>query len=130
MVLDHVGRKQHAVASLGGEFAEHEIFSEIIFKAFESADSCKHAAAGSNSRTDGKMHAFEHARSQRAAPKIRVHSSGFQLGPKTFSGNGAIGASCHSHFSILKFSGHGAEHICRHANIAVAHNHKVVRCRS
>ena len=91
VMLDHVGRKNHAVSGFGSELAEHEIFRQIVFHAREAADRLQHPAPGCESRANGEVHAFEHARDEHASPEIGVHPDRFETGPETRPGTARYG---------------------------------------
>ena len=116
------------MSGLSRELANDEIFGQVIFQPLESANRLQHAAPRSDRGTYREVHAFQQARNQRAAPKIRIHSGCFQTRPETRSRHSPVGAGRNAKLLILKFRSHGLEKRGVDADVAVAHDYQFV-CR-
>jgi len=78
-MLDYLGRKNHAVTSVGDQPAHHEIFSQIVFQPLEAANRFERAPPRGYRCAYRKLHAFEHPCHQNAGQEICIQTRRLEM---------------------------------------------------
>src|SRR5580692_221650 len=121
-VLNHAGRKNHAVSKSGCTVADNKILGKIMAECIEATDRLDDFSTRRESRAESKIHLPHQPRHQHTGQKFRVHADGFKLRPKASSGDGAIRTCDHAHRRVLELGGHALQQIRRNAHVAIAHD--------
>src|SRR5215472_11823465 len=119
VMFDDIRRQNYAMAGLGREFPNHEVFCEIVLEACESSNRVQNATPARDRGADRKSHPFQHPRHQSAAPEVRVHAGCFKMRPEAWSGNSAVRTGRNAELLILKFRRNGAQQGGRYPNVTV-----------